>query len=288
MDDIQQSRGVCLFDLPAEIRAMVYQSLLISDTAYRLGHHGPYSHEKRDQNTDIGKIYPSILATCQAVFAEASEVLYGDNTFYLGPVGHKPTYSASFITSIGAHNAAKIRTLVAHCVHPIHLSPRYLKQWISSYGLDISRVKVLAISFSPCITGENSTISIRSYPSLPAISATLPQYMGPPGGHFHMMNHLLLPGSHTTLPPAPNVVGSNASSHTDEQEMLKMQIKIQFEYALMEGRMADQAKDWVPMVPASRQDVMKWAELKNTDLRSGKRWLLYVCPTFQRKLTLRF
>lgn len=70
--------NVSFWVLPPELRTMVYKELLLSDSAFRLGHHGPYSHEKRRQ------LYPQILRTCKSIFMEASEVLYGDNTFYLG------------------------------------------------------------------------------------------------------------------------------------------------------------------------------------------------------------
>lgn len=66
------------FTLPAELRELVYAELLLSDSAFRLGHHGPYSHEKRRQ------LYPQILRVCRTIHDEASRVLYGDNTFYLG------------------------------------------------------------------------------------------------------------------------------------------------------------------------------------------------------------
>jgi hypothetical protein len=67
-----------IWALPPEIRTMIYENLLLSDSAFRLGHHGPYSHEKRKQ------LFPQILRTCKTIFEEASNVLYGDNTFYLG------------------------------------------------------------------------------------------------------------------------------------------------------------------------------------------------------------
>jgi len=82
--------------LPPELRTMVYRELLLSDSAFRLGHHGPYSHESRRQ------LYPQILRACQWIFMEASEVLYGDNTFYLGefaPPLNFSVYRAGIITS---------------------------------------------------------------------------------------------------------------------------------------------------------------------------------------------
>jgi hypothetical protein len=64
--------------IPPEIRTMIYENLLLSDSAFRLGHHGPYSHEQRRQ------LSPQVLRTCSTIFEEASSVLYGYNTFYLG------------------------------------------------------------------------------------------------------------------------------------------------------------------------------------------------------------
>jgi hypothetical protein len=66
------------FTLPAELRELVYAELLVSDSAFRLGHHGPYSHEERR------KLHPQILRVNRTVYEEASRVLYGDNTFFLG------------------------------------------------------------------------------------------------------------------------------------------------------------------------------------------------------------
>src|ERR1700753_3453155 len=74
--------------------------------------------------------------------------LHHSSNVSTGPIGHNPTYSASFVTSIGAHNARKIRTLVAHSTHPISLTERYLRNWIASFGLDVTRIRSLALSFS--------------------------------------------------------------------------------------------------------------------------------------------
>jgi hypothetical protein len=67
-----------LFNLPAELRNLVYEELLLSDSAFRLGHQGPYSHESRK------RLYPQILCASKALYSEASVILYGDNAFYLG------------------------------------------------------------------------------------------------------------------------------------------------------------------------------------------------------------
>jgi hypothetical protein len=66
------------FTLPAELRNIVYEELLLSDSAFRLGHQGPYSHETRRQ------LYPQIMRTNKQVCHEAAAILYGSNAFYLG------------------------------------------------------------------------------------------------------------------------------------------------------------------------------------------------------------
>jgi hypothetical protein len=81
MDTEEEEEGVppyCFWVIPPELRTMIYENLLLSDSAFRLGHHGPYSHEQRRE------LYPEILRTCSTIFEEASDVLYGNNTFYLG------------------------------------------------------------------------------------------------------------------------------------------------------------------------------------------------------------
>jgi hypothetical protein len=81
--EVEEENGTSQYSfwvMPPELRTMIYENLLLSDSAFRLGHHGPYSHEQRRQ------LYPEILRTCSTIFEEASDVLYGDNTFYLGTI----------------------------------------------------------------------------------------------------------------------------------------------------------------------------------------------------------
>src|ERR1700760_3426366 len=131
----------------------------------------------------------------------------------VGPIGHKPTYSASFITSIGAHNACKNRTLVAHCTHITSLSERYMRSWVASFGLDVDRLKVLAISFSPTITGESLPLPSSNHvphpQPPPQPPSTLAPFLGPPGGMFSLLAHAVLPDSGPPPPPAAAVVGSS-------------------------------------------------------------------------------
>jgi hypothetical protein len=245
---------------------------------------------------------------------ESSPVVCEDNTNILitGPIGHKPTYSASFTTSIGTHNAVKLRTLVAHCTHVSSLTERYLRNWISSFGLDIDRLKVLAISFSPSITGESVPSTVMSSmgmnhhhnqqpqlqtqtafaPFIQALQATqthqpirqqtsaMTTYLGVPGGGFSMLANVTIHPSGAPPPPATTVVGSSPiTTPSTEREEAE---KIQLNFALMESRM----QSWLIRTP--RKQVDQWVQIKNTDLRAGERWLLYVCPTLQAMRNLRF
>ena len=86
-------------DLPPELRLEIYKLLLVSDCSFRLGispsppfsrqyprlilhltgHHGPYCHDQSRK-----RIYPKILRASNAIYLEARDVLYGENTFYVG------------------------------------------------------------------------------------------------------------------------------------------------------------------------------------------------------------
>src|SRR5262249_45265177 len=82
--------------IPAELRLEIYKELLVTDCAFRLGslppstsllnhhvdnltaHFGPFTHIPHKP------LDSSILRASKAIYAEAREVLYGHNTFYLG------------------------------------------------------------------------------------------------------------------------------------------------------------------------------------------------------------
>jgi len=62
-------------------------------------------------------------------------------------LAHKPTYSASFIQSVGRDNTLLIRRIVAHIDHPARLTTNGLNNWLLGFGLELARLKVLALSF---------------------------------------------------------------------------------------------------------------------------------------------
>jgi hypothetical protein len=67
--------------LPTELRLQVYRHLLISKHTVGM---------KKDEDEDEGvhDLHPEILRTCQQVYDEAVEVLYGENTFDIYLIDH--------------------------------------------------------------------------------------------------------------------------------------------------------------------------------------------------------
>jgi hypothetical protein len=195
-----------------------------------------------------------------------------------GRIGHKPTYSASFKSSIGAHNAAKIRTLVAHSTSPARLTQSWLRNWILSFGLDPTRLRVLAVSFSNLEMSE----PLRAL-------------------HTHTLGSTL-----TTIMLAPNgpaVFGGGASNSIvtttagDGSDLLGMSALSGFLNTSGDGgTIADGKQMTTTLLPesdfdvcarrmepwlerADKREVLRWVVLKNTDLRAGDQWLMFVSPT---------
>ena len=299
------------FSLPAELRQLVYQELLVTDCAFRLGpytlaalpavpmcscanclvfpgHHGPYTHVTHH------RLHTSILLTSRAIHQEAAPVLYGHNTFFLGPIGHKPTYSASFVDSIGPGNAALIRTLVAHSVYPQLMTRRYVERWLAALGLNLSRLKVLAVSFSehaidkilpsngpPGIVPHHT---LQSHPFIPLnvhpinMAALQLSMLGTNTGttptHHQLglagIQQLTIPGighlpQMQALTPPPPAVERYKAPIDEYQEAITKTI------------------GWLEV--KKKQDVSKLAFLENTDLRAGEQWLVYISPAAKRKMS---
>ena len=74
-------RLVGFLDLPAELRTQIYELALVSrEHIDLLSFASPRTYQRPFQTT---KLSPAILQTCKQVYEEASDVLYGLNTFYL-------------------------------------------------------------------------------------------------------------------------------------------------------------------------------------------------------------
>lgn len=260
-----------------------------------------------------------------------------------GPIGHKPTYSASFVTSIGAHNARKIRTLVAHSAHPESLTERYLRNWITSFGLDVTRIRSLAVSFSTeSTTGDEdsnptliptpttTTVAITPASALPGLAGSNLQqhanfvFLPPPLANPSSFNAgntvttlilnpatvlptpITLVGSSplpalaggsiaatltaTTVPLATSVIasnfiGANASASSASENVESSSACSQYDAVWM--RLVQRMNGW-GFVPAGEAEVDRWVVRKNTDLRAGKRWLIYVSPSTRQQRVLQY
>ncbi|TLD36893.1 hypothetical protein E2P81_ATG02675 [Venturia nashicola] len=268
-DDSKLVRG--FWKLPSELRNAVYEELLVTDCAFRLGHHGPYSHEPRRE------IYPNILRTCSAIHFEAIAILYGNNSFFLGmfatlcasgqtnnlsgPVGFKPTYSASFLTSIGPHNALLIRTVVAHSINPSFLTEYHVKNWFTSLGLDFPTLKIIAISFGP--PAEKPVPSI------------------PPAFHIPPLPAAVL-GSHW---PQATISGPGFTPAGGASPMGRIEIDKEEAIETEYDTAANKTKGW--MEKRKRTEVENLVSLRNTDLRAGDDWLVYVSPAVKKRMARR-
>ncbi|KAE9982183.1 hypothetical protein EG328_011095 [Venturia inaequalis] len=251
--DSELVRG--FWKLPSELRNAVYEELLVTDCAFRLGHHGPYSHEPRRE------IFPNILRTCSAIHFEAIAILYGNNSFFLGPVGFKPTYSASFLTSIGPHNALLIRTVVAHSINPSFLTEYHVKNWFTSLGLDFPTLKIIAVSFGPPAE--------KPVPSIPPAFHIPPLPVAVLGSHWPQAT---ISGPGFTPAGGASPIGR---IEIDKEEALET------EY----DTAAKKTKGW--MEKRKRNEVENLVSLRNTDLRAGDDWLVYVSPAVKKRMARR-
>ena len=87
-------------NLPTEIRLLVYQRLLVGDLGYvEVCNEAQWFVRKRDPSfiTPVLSAFTGILQSCKQVHDEATEVLYGDNTFVFRsediagtPIGYLP------------------------------------------------------------------------------------------------------------------------------------------------------------------------------------------------------
>lgn len=130
---------IIFFNLPGEIRTMIYEALLIApdvltiDTADTSHMYRPPYIARPPQRPS-----PAILATCQRARDEALPILYSQNSFRFG-FRHAPAFRrahenshaifACFLRLIGPRNAGLIRTV---CVE----FPAYLSRYSGGYLVD--------------------------------------------------------------------------------------------------------------------------------------------------------
>ena len=99
------------FDLPLEIRFLIYRELLIR-VGYVKPAVGRYAHEDPPA---VNELYPSILSTCKQAFAEGSMVLYEENTFHFdcGLLGGSITCFRNQFAKL-EHNFKKMKHVSPH------------------------------------------------------------------------------------------------------------------------------------------------------------------------------
>ena len=73
---------ITFFSLPREIRDAIYEECLVSTKMIDLSNLGTTSRHKRFQKQALG-LLPNILRICRQIEREASEILYGANTFFV-------------------------------------------------------------------------------------------------------------------------------------------------------------------------------------------------------------
>lgn len=155
------------FALPAELRMAVYFELLVSSDRVLPTWRGPRRATKQQK-----KMFISILLTCKQCRDEGVEVLYGENVFDFGEICNRPNnFSSRFVKTIGLHNASLIRVVFAeysaaaeelstadtkriermfHDPKPkATLTVAFLRDFLSTCGIDIPSLRMLAVSVMP-------------------------------------------------------------------------------------------------------------------------------------------
>ncbi|KAF2813579.1 uncharacterized protein BDZ99DRAFT_517825 [Mytilinidion resinicola] len=150
--------------LPAELRVLVYEELLVTDDRLLVTWRGPKRARVQQK-----KMWTSVLRVNRLVSGEAREVLYGGNVFDFEEIMLKFSTGSSFLTAIGRHNARLIRTLVADVSatrelraasplrsrsvtyraldtkHNYHINAPFLATFLASWGISFRHLRLLAV-----------------------------------------------------------------------------------------------------------------------------------------------
>jgi hypothetical protein len=222
----------------------------------------------------------------------------------------------------------KIRTLAAHSTKPAaQLTERTLKTWISSFGLDVERIKVLAVSLNseaadlqdqvdhpvqPVVLANHlPSRTTRLYGQLRANGISNPPIQQQlAAAHYIHLGHAtasapvplgLLLSSNTALVqasasnanqapqqlagfgvPLQSFANNQATNHTFTVIPTNLALNMLYgdlacaQMSLIIARL----DGWLHF--ASEKEVQEWIMLKNTDLRAGEQWLLYVSNAAKR------
>lgn len=117
---LEDASGFCFERLPPEIRSMIYEALFVKDYAIR-----PLCHKDRymeppgiGRSPGFGDAI-ALLRVSRLVHAEASDVLYGRNTFLLYSLDFGDAHLA-FLRQVGKRNRQAIRDLQLDWQHGIN------------------------------------------------------------------------------------------------------------------------------------------------------------------------
>lgn len=212
-----------------------------------IGHHGLFCH-----TPDRKKIYGAILCSNSAIHEEARAVLYGENVFYLGPMNHKPTYSASLPTAIGVQNTAFIKKVIFHSTHLADLDPSFIHTWLSKQGINPSALRVIAISQSSPTKDPVADIPTHATQTLPT--------QGTPQFTWHFQ------------PQHSNAVYAHGWSSVQQCENKVREF------------LEEVTEDLDGYFDIMRtEQVEKLVAVKNSDLRAGGLWLVHVSDDIRQR-----
>jgi len=178
---------------------------------------------------------------------------------FTGPLNHKPTYSSSFLSSIGWLNARLIRKVIIHSPSAGVLSKSMISWWLSAQGLDAASLKVIAISVSPPPL-DHPVPPIPHHP-VQTLPSNLSSLTLPPPAAF------ATPG-----PPPPYLAASSAADAdaTHAQQRAAAWLRAA----------AKASAGWLEVLDCAAVD--RLVAVPNSDLRAAPFWLVFVHPAVKR------
>lgn len=286
--------------LPAELRVEIYKLLLVSNCAYRLGHHGLYCHVNTRK-----KLSAAILRTNNAIYAEARPVLYGENVFFFGTLyepnpdnhlkGERLGYVQKVLNdSLGTANSRiswhMMRRAMADikanctCAGPLNHKPTYSFTLRNTIGL------------------ENASLIKDVLLHCTRLGDLWPTYINDWLRRLHICpENIRFIGISQSIPsdcPVPHIpthatqmLGSQAIIQTQWQANANLTVTnagtletsmenpvLTEEEAL--ANVVKKADGWMEIVPI--HVVRRYVTIENSDLRAGQFWLVHFGEGFKR------
>ncbi|KAF2204845.1 hypothetical protein GQ43DRAFT_477868 [Delitschia confertaspora ATCC 74209] len=155
IDEKQSVEPSLLKTLPAEIRLLIYEELLVSDQRLQLSRKSLQKHPNQKRS-----IHTEILRTCKLMYEEGMSVLYGENIFDFGELQRRPHF-AQILPKTFKKNASRIRQILLSyaaaseelpyaSMLPSHrLLTDNVTACLSCFNISLSQLRLLAISIRP-------------------------------------------------------------------------------------------------------------------------------------------